>query len=248
MIAHGAVVPHAPVVLEGIQPSLDEGRRVRKAVDELDFSNADVVVLVSPHGPAAGVYERCEGSLRGFGIDEAEAARNTDAGLSRALARAWGHEPIDGPVDFGIVVPILLGVGGNLPMVAACLPQTTGPRAGPSSESVDAAKGLAGALATVADERAVAVVASAHLSAGLSARAPLTEVSGATEVDREVVEALEADPARIENLLGPLHEVGHACGVGPLSVLRHVLEGWRSEGLTYEAPFGVGYMVGQWSP
>ena len=248
MIAHGAVVPHAPVLLENIQPSLDEGRRVRKAVDVLDFSNADVVVLVSPHGPTAGIYEHCEGSLRGFGIGDAEAARDTDAGLGRALGTAWGHEPIDGPVDFGIVVPLLLGVGGDLPMVAVSLPQTTGPGARALSESVDAAKGLAGALATAADERAVAVVASAHSSAGLSARAPLTEVSGAAEVDREVVEALEADPARIENLLGPLHEVGHACGVGPLSVLPHLLEGWRSEGLTYEAPYGVGYMVGRWSP
>jgi aromatic ring-opening dioxygenase LigB subunit len=247
MIAHGAVVPHAPVLLEEIQPSLDEGRRVRKAVDELDFSNADVVVLVSPHGPTAGIYERCEGSLRGFGIDDAEASRGMDTGLSRALSLAWGPEPIDGPVDFGIVVPLLLGVGGDLPIVAASLPQTTGPRPRSLSDSIAAATGLAGALATVAGERAIAVVASAHSSAGLSARAPLTEVSGAAEVDREVVEALEADPARIENLLGPLHEVGQACGVGPLSVLGRLLEGWRSEGLTYEAPYGVGYMVGQWS-
>jgi aromatic ring-opening dioxygenase LigB subunit len=247
MIAHGAVVPHAPVLLEEIQPSLDEGRRVRKAIEELDFSNADVVVLVSPHAPTAGIYERCEGSLRGFGIDDAEAARDTDAGLSRALSLAWGREPIDGPIDFGIVVPLLLGVGGDLPMVAASLPQTTGPRPRALSESMDAARGLADALATVADARRVAVVASAHSRAGLSARAPLTEVSGAAEVDRELVEALESDPARIENLLGPLHEVGQACGVGPLSVLRHLLEGWRSEGLTYEAPYGVGYMVGQWS-
>jgi hypothetical protein len=239
-------VPHAPVLLEEIQPSLD-GRRVRKAIEELDFSNADVVVLVSPHAPTAGIYERCEGSLRGFGIDDAEAARDTDAGLSRALSLAWGREPIDGPIDFGIVVPLLLGVGGDLPMVAASLPQTTGPRPRALSESMDAARGLADALATVADARRVAVVASAHSSAGLSARAPLTEVSGAAEVDRELVEALESDPARIENLLGPLHEVGQACGVGPLSVLRHLLEGWRSEGLTYEAPYGVGYMVGQWS-
>ena len=247
MIAHGAVVPHAPVLLEEIQPSLDEGRRVRKAIEELDFSNADVVVLVSPHAPTAGIYERCEGSLRGFGIDDAEAARDTDARLSRALSLAWGREPIDGPIDFGIVVPLLLGVGGDLPMVAASLPQTTGPRPRALSESMDAARGLADALATVADARRVAVVASAHSSAGLSARAPLTEVSGAAEVDRELVEALESDPARIENFLGPLHEVGQACGVGPLSVLRHLLEGWRSEGLTYEAPYGVGYMVGQWS-
>jgi hypothetical protein len=248
VIAHGAVVPHAPVLLEEIQPSLDGGRLVRKAVDELDFSNADVIVLVSPHGPAAGIYERCEGSLRGFGIEGGEAARDTDTELGRALSQAWGHEPIDGLVDFGIVVPLLLGLGGDLPVIALTLPHTTGPTASSLSDSLHAARALSNALATVADERAVAVVASAHASAGLSARAPLTEVPGATEVDRDVVAALETDPAHLEDVLERLYEVGGACGVGPLAALGHLLGGWRSEGLTYEAPYGVGYMVGQWSP
>ena len=248
MIAHGAVVPHAPVLLEDIQPSLDEGRRIRKAIDELDFSSADVIVLVSPHGPAAGIYERCEGSLSGFGIDGVEAVRATDVDLSRSLANAWGRTYIESPLDFGVVVPLLLGLGGTLPVVGVSLPQTTGPGGSSLSDAIDAAKTLSRALMTVADERDVAVVASAHASAGLSARAPLTEVAGATEVDRELVAALEDDPARVEGLVERLHETGDACGAGPLAMLAQLFEGWRSEGVTYEAPYGVGYLVGQWLP
>ena len=198
MIAHGGVVPHAPVLLENIQPSLDEGRRVRKAVGELDFSSADVMVVVSPHGPAVGIYERGEGSLRGFGIDGVEAARDTDVDLSRSLADAWGRAPIANPLDYGIVVPLLLGLGRDLPVVGVSLPRTTGPKGNSLSEALNAAGTLAEALATAADGRALAVVASAHASAGLSARGPLTEVPGSTEVDTELVAALEDDPARVE--------------------------------------------------
>jgi len=248
VIVHGAVVPHALVLLEDIQPSLDEGRRVRKAVDELDFTNADVMVVVSPHGPAAGIYERSEGSLRGFGIDGVEAVRDTDVDLSRCLANAWGRAPIGSPLDFGIAVPLLLGLGGDLPVVGVSLPQTTGPGGSSLSDALDAAGTLAEALATTADGRALAVVASAHASAGLSARAPLTEVSGATEVDSELVAALEEDPARVEGLIERLHEIGQACGAGPLAALGQLFGGWRSGGITYEAPYGVGYIVGQWLP
>lgn len=248
MIVHGAVVPHAPVLLEDIQPSLDEGQRIRKAIDELDFSSADVMVVVSPHGPAAGIYERCEGSLSGFGIDGVEAVRATDVDLSRSLANAWGRAPIGSPLDFGIVVPLLLGLGGTLPVVGVTLPQTTGPGRSALSDALDAAGTLAEALVTTANGRALAVVAGAHASAGLSARAPLTEVSGASEVDSELVAALENDPARVQGLIERLHETGEACGAGPLAMFAQLFGGWRSGGITYEAPYGVGYMVGQWLP
>lgn len=246
MIARGAIVPHAPVLLEAVQPSLDEGRRLRKAVDELDVSNAEVVVVVSSHGPAAGVYERAEGSLRGFGIGIGM-ARATDAELVRSLAEAWGRAAIEGPADFGVLVPLMLGLGEDRPVVAVVLPETTGPKANPTSDSLNAARELAEALRLVGQERDVAVVASAHASAGLSARAPLTEVPGAAAVDRELVAALEEDPARAEGLLARLDEVGDACGVGPLALIARLFGGWRSGGVTYEAPYGVGYLVGGWT-
>jgi len=246
MIARGAVVPHAPVLLEAIQPSLDEGRRLRKAISELDFSEAEAVVIVSAHGDRAGIYGRVEGSLRGFGIEGLEVERESHAELASAAADAWGHSQLDAPADFGIVVPLLLGVGEGLPVVAATLPETTGPRAAPRRDALDAARTLSKALREVADGCDVAIVATAHASAGLSDRAPLTNVPGAVDVDRELVAALEEDPSLVEGLLVRLHRTGDACGAGPLAVIAHLFAGWSSEGVTYEAPYGVGYLVGQW--
>ena len=247
MIARGAVVPHAPVLLEAIQPSLDEGRRVRKAVSELDFSGAEAVVIVSAHGSRAGIYKRAEGSLHGFGVEGIEVARDTDDELTRRLADAWGHAPIDGPIDFGVVVPLLLGVGDGVPVVAVTLPETTARRPIALTDSVDAARALSEALRKVANTHDVVVVASAHASAGLSDRAPLTKVPGAADVDHELVAALEEDPGLVEGLLARLHGTGDACGVGPLAVVAQLFGGWTSGGITYEAPYGVGYLVGQWT-
>jgi hypothetical protein len=250
MIVHGAVVPHAPVLLEEIQPSLDEGRRVRKAIDALDFSGADVIVVVSPHASSAGIYERCEGSLSGFGIDDFEVESDTDAELRLALERAWGRPQIDGQLDFGIAVPLLLGLGAGHPVVAVSLPPTTGPGSSSLPDALDASTSLARALTASANELSVAVgvCVSAHASAGLSHRAPLTLVSGARDADRDLISSLEEDPASIAGLTGRLHEIGQACGVGPLAAFGQLFGGWRTEGVTYEAPYGVGYMVGQWSP
>jgi len=239
-------VPHAPVLLETIQPSLDEGRRIRKAVDELDLSGADALVLVSAHGRVAGVYEHPVGALGGFGIDGLEVVeRPTDDGLVRALSDAWGYECIGGPADYGVVVPLLLGLGNGVPVVAAALPETTGPLGTEMNESLRAARSLAEALQKVAGELDLAVVASGHASAGLTDRAPLTKLPGAAELDREVVVALEDDPELVEGLLQRLHETGRACGAGPLAAIARLFGGWKCRDVTYEAPYGVGYLVAE---
>ncbi|MGH2750905.1 MAG: hypothetical protein ACRDK3_08555 [Actinomycetota bacterium] len=247
MIVRGAVVPHAPVVLEQVQPSLEAGRRLRSEVASLDLTGAEAVVVVSPHGPRAGVYGRPEGALHGFGIEDLEVARRSHGDVARALARAWDRPLIEGPADFGIVVPLLLGVGDDLPVVAVTLPEVTGPAAHPVDETLRDAAGLATALSSIAERHDLAIVASAHSSAGLSSRAPLTELAGALDVHRALLEGLEHDPAQTESVLERLHSVGNACGIGPLAALARLPTGRIRRRLSHEAPFGVGYLVGEWA-
>jgi Catalytic LigB subunit of aromatic ring-opening dioxygenase len=247
VIVCGAVVPHAPVLLERLQPSLEEGRRVRAAIASLDLSGAETLVIVSPHGSRAGVYGRAHGSLAGFGVDGAVVDRRGDPEAARSLAEAWGRPLLDDPLDHGMVVPLLLGLGGDLPVIGVALPELTGPGASPLSEVLDEASSVARAIASFATDRALAVIASAHSSAALSARAPLTEVAGAREIDAKVVEALEHDPTRLGELLEPMHRVGGACGVGPLATLNELAAGWGSDELLSAAPYGVNYLVGRWA-
>jgi hypothetical protein len=248
VIVRGAVVPHAPVLIESIQPHLDAGRWLRKAIAEMDLEGVDTVIVVSPHGASAGVYAEPNGSLGGFGISTGVSTnRRGDADLGRALAEAWRSSLLEGPADFGVVVPLVLGLGGELPVVGVTLPEITGPQGASAGEAISAAAELAHALESVAGLRDFAVVASAHSSAGLSPRAPLTEISGAANVDARLQDALTHDPAGVIELIDDLHSVGDACGVAPLAALTPLLSGWRNRSLRIESPFGVGYIVGEWA-
>ncbi|MGH2828439.1 MAG: hypothetical protein ACRDKF_15875 [Actinomycetota bacterium] len=247
MIVRGAMVPHAPVLIESIQPHLDAGRWLRKAIAEMDFEGVETVVVVSPHGASAGVYAEPNGSLGGFGISVPTSNRRGDADLGRAIAEAWRRPLLEERADFGVVVPLVLGLGGELPVVGVTLPEITGPQGASASDAISAAAELAHALESVAGLRDFAVVASAHSSAGLTPRAPLTEISGAADVDAALQDALAHDPAGVIELIDDLHSVGDACGVAPLAALMPLLSGWRNRSLRVESPFGVGYIVGEWA-
>jgi len=247
MIVRGAMVPHAPVLIESIQPGLDAGRWLRSAIAGLDLGGVETVILVSPHGKNAGVYAEPNGSLTGFGISVPATNRPGDEDLGFALAEAWRHPLSESPADFGVVVPLVLGLGGELPVVGVTLPEITGPQGASAEEAIAAAAELTHALEAVAGHRDVAVVASAHSSAGLSPRAPLTEVPGAADADAALRDALARDPARVIELIDDLHSVGDACGVAPLAALTPLLSGWSNQSLRVESPFGVGYIVGEWA-
>ncbi|MGH2702963.1 MAG: hypothetical protein ACRDJB_13050 [Actinomycetota bacterium] len=247
MIVRGAMVPHAPVLVESIQPGLDAGRRLRSAIAGLDLEGVETVIVVSPHGKGAGVYAGPNGSLTGFGISAPATRRRGDADLGRALAEAWRRPLLDEPADFGVVVPLVLGLGGELPVVGVTLPEITGPQGAPAPDAIATAAELTHALETIVAERDFAVVASAHSSAGLSPRAPLTEVPGAADADAALREALAQDPARVIELIDDLHSMGDACGVAPLAALTPLLSGWSNRSLRSESPFGVGYIVGEWA-
>ncbi len=247
MIVRGAMVPHAPVLIESIQPHLDAGRWLRKAIAEMDFEGVETVVVVSPHGASAGVYAEPNGSLGGFGISVPTSNRRGDADLGRAIAEAWRRPLLEERADFGVVVPLVLGLGGELPVVGVTLPEITGPQGASASDAISAAAELAHALESVAGLRDFAVVASAHSSAGLTPRAPLTEIYGAADDDAAQQDALAHDPAGVIELIDDLHSVGDACGVAPLAALMPLLSGWRNRSLRVESPFGVGYIVGEWA-
>ena len=247
MIVRGAMVPHAPLLIESIQPNLDAGRWLRSAIAGLDLEGVETVILVSPHGKNPGVYAGPNGSLTGFGISVPASKRRGDADLGRALAEAWRRPLLEEPADFGVVVPLVLGLGGELPVVGVALPEITGPQGASASDAIATAAELTHALETIVAERDFAIVASAHSSAGLSPRAPLTEVPGAADVDADLRDALAQDPARVIELIDDLHSVGDACGVAPLAALTPLLSGWSNRSLRVESPFGVGYIVGEWA-
>jgi hypothetical protein len=242
----GAVLPHAPLLLtEPAAPEVSSARRAlgRAAASLARALPADAtVVVLSPHGSQACVYAGAQGDLGGFGLSVGWRGR-VDAALRDELAAAWGMPLHPGPLDHGALVPLLL-LSAARPIVAAALPEWTGPgRGAPELDAaLAAAEGFAAALRACSEGRVVVLIASAHGSAALSRRAPLLERPGASEHERRLLEAL-ADPGALAAFGATGFAAAGTCGAGPL----RALAAWAPEGvgevLAHDAPVGVGYLV-----
>lgn len=206
---------------------------------------ADLVVLVSPHGNATGVYERARGSLGGFGLSEVEAERPTDDDAVRTLAAAWNRPVLGGPADHGVVVPLLVAPLGSAPVVACAFGETTGPTARGVGDALEEAKRFSEALASLAgrNDRRVALVASAHGAAALGQKAPLGDRPEAAELEAALLHALESEVEQLASIPAGLWERAGSCGAGPLAAFGRALSGSPASLLAHEAPAGVGYIV-----
>jgi AmmeMemoRadiSam system protein B len=100
-------------------------------------------------------------------------------------------------------------------------------------------------LAMDSDKR-IAVIASGDLSHCLTDKAPLPFNAAGKEFDEKIMELLKAgDSQSIVNMDTKLVEKAGECGFRSILILLGVLNNfnYKTEILSYEAPFGVGYLV-----
>jgi hypothetical protein len=234
----GAIVPHAPVLLPEVSPShAAVTEPIRAALGSLSFDAVDMIVLVTPHGPATGVYREVKGSLDGFGVAGVSLECATDAAFRDQLAGAWGVSLIDDPIDHGALVPVLL-LTPPVPVVVASVGESLAPE-----DAARAGSDLSSALSSIASEASVAFVASANLSTGMGPRAPLPDLPGAEPLERSVLLACETDLAELTELAPDLATGAGSCGAGPLTAFGRMFPGEKAEVVAHEHPFGVGYLV-----
>lgn len=233
-IRRGALVPHAPLLLPELEsPEVaTSGAAIRRAVSSVDV-DADVVVVASPHGSRTGVYRAAAGSLGEFGVPGDERWWFSPAEVVRDVELAWGRPAVDGSVDHGVFVPLSLldRYTGAVVAVAFAEGEASAPDVADLIEALD---GL--------DAR-VFLLCSANLSAGLTARAPLTYRRESEEVESKVVAALSADPEVVIGLADDLAGRGGSCSASTTHLYGRAFAGGRSELLAYEKPVGVGYPV-----
>jgi hypothetical protein len=189
-------------------------------------------VLLSPHGRESGIYAANKGSLEpfgvpGFGLDEGAAPPS-----AARLAEIWGRPLLHEPLDHGAMVPLSL-VARTPPVLVATIAEHLSPQ-----ERIDEGQRFSAALTRLAEHEDVFFLASLNTSAGLSARAPLTELPEGRRLDERIVSSLRSgdqpdDPA--------MWEKGHSCGAGPFAAWLELFGKGRV--VSYEYPFGVGYLV-----
>jgi len=260
------ICPHPPIMVPEVggkrasevassqQAMFELGRRLGK-------SGAETIVMISPHAPvfregiAINLRSRLTGDLRQFGAREVNLDLENNLPLAREIglqaARlgitiiemeeklAQRHQ-VSLELDHGLIIPLYFVVqaGVKLPLVAVSIGFL------PDKELY----AFGAAISQAADrlKKKVAVLASGDLSHRLTGDAPAGYDPKGQEFDQKIVDLVgKADRQGILQLDKRLVERAGECGLRPIIMMLGALDGLsvQADVLSYEGPFGVGYLV-----
>lgn len=259
MLVFSAFCPHAPILIPSVgKENIDQLAKTAKAYKQLEQeflkSQPESVVVISPHGNvykdaiSIDVCDQYIGDFEEFGEFSTRMEFRSDYLLIDRLQRMMREirQPLTldtcEKLDHGTTVPLHL-LTEQLPSVHLA----------PITASEASAKnhfefGLILKEIIFDSNKRIALIASGDLSHALSTEAPAGFAEEGKMFDEKIQELLASNNySAIINLDSKLHEKAAECGLNPLSTLLGALKGVQYDPkiLSYEAPFGVGYMVCQ---
>jgi AmmeMemoRadiSam system protein B len=257
-IVFAGIAPHPPLLVPEVGGSrIEQVAESRRALREFSGrvvdTNPEAVVVISPHSPldprafTARSSELLKGDFSDFQAPGVRLAFGNDLELLSAIRRAATGEGVelrelahDHPLDHGAMVPLyyLHEAGWTGPIVVI------GFTLQPNEKHL--AFGRAIEQGARAINRRIALVASGDLSHRLIVGGPYEYEPTAHLFDEQVVEAIATgDPGGIINIDPDLRNRAGECGYRSIVIaLGSVGENLRDpQVLSYEGPFGVGYMV-----
>lgn len=270
-VVFAGVSPHPPIMVPAVGGKesdvvkksklamLELGRRIKE-------SGAQVLIMISPHGPvfsdgiAVNMNPVLTGDLAQFNakevtfklendldladsiIEQANSFGINTVGLTAQEAREYG---VRLELDHGLTVPLhfISEAGVDLPLVVIYM--------GFLSYEELYKFGMAVKNAVGQSDKKAAVIASGDMSHRLIRKAPAGYDPRGLEFDHEMVRLLEnGDVLGLLNIDRELTERAGECGLRPVIMMLGSLDGRQveSEVLSYEGPFGVGYIVAALKP
>jgi len=244
-LVYTVFVPHPPLLVQEVGQG--EERKCQASIDayheiarRLVQAEVGTVILISPHAPLAkdgitlAIDDAVQGDFVQFGAGQVSLSFACDA---RIIAQFQEHlsgvVPMRGGIDHGAFVPLYFlqkaGWNGKVVLLGMPLerPEEYGQRMGQILEHLPGR---------------YALVASGDLSHRLKEDGPYGFDSAGPEFDQYVLKALQRDTKKIVDLPVDLVEKAGECGYRSLRLALAAKEG-APEVLSYEGPFGVGYLV-----
>ena len=258
-LVFAGIAPHPPIMVPEVgREAAAEVRQSIAAMADLTerviAAAAQTVVIISPHAPLQAnafiAYDgpRVYGDFRNFRAPAATIEAEVDAELLSEIARTAGEEELvllkirDTDLDHGSAVPLYFlqrnGWAGKVIVLGYSFLS--------NEEHVRFGRCIRRALENLG--RPVAFIASGDLSHRLKRGAPAGYNPDAHLFDEEVVDALrKSEIARIVEIDQDMRHMAGECGYRSMLVAIGVAEGPEAncEVISYEAPFGVGYLVAQ---
>lgn len=258
-LVFSGIAPHPPIMVPEVgREAISEVRQSIAAMEELTkrviANNAQTVVLISPHAPldpyAFVAYQDQElrGDFANFRAPKVQLSAPLDQELLDAIAERAADENYaivgisNRSLDHGSAVPLyFLQTYGWTGRVVAL---------GYSFLSNDDHVRFGSCIGKAIRDlgRPVALIASGDLSHRLKPDAPAGYNPTAYIFDDEIVDALRSNnPERIVQINHNLRELAGECGYRSMLIAIGATRELPLECdvLSYEAPFGVGYMVAQ---
>lgn len=264
------VAPHPPIVVPEVGG--EEAKKVsgtfqamKRFAEDIVNSGAEVIIIISPHGSVFtdGVAINGSGILSGdlsqFRAN-LEFEYNNDLDLVQEIIKQTGKHGIitvelddalaqeygvSLKLDHGVTVPMyfLDKAGIDMPLVSIAMGIL------PFEELY--AFGAAIKDAVLAIDRKVALIASGDMSHRLTPDAPAGFSDQGAVFDRSLIEFLKKkDFKGIINIDPEMAEEAGECGLRTIIMMLGATDGQDTEVdvLSYEGPFGVGYMVAEVIP
>ena len=257
MLDFCAITPHPPIVIPGIGQASDL-KMVEKTIGAmeklartLEKARPETILLISPHAPleaysfAINSSKTLRGSLANFGRREPFQFEN-NLPLAREIQEACQKEEIStlehkSPLDHGALVPLYYltqKIKSKLILLSFSSLNFSG--------HFKYGKAI-GEILEKSPEK-IAVIASGDLSHRLTLDAPAGYSPYGKEFDNQLIERIKnKDIEGILNLPEDLVEEAGECGLRSIIIALGVVseKDWQPEILSYEGPFGVGYLVAE---
>ncbi|MDA8019421.1 MAG: hypothetical protein MPN21_18420 [Thermoanaerobaculia bacterium] len=253
------LLPHPPIVVPAVGGSRVDGCRAthdacRELARRVVSRSPGRLILPSPHSPrrhtAFGLSSaaRIAGDLRRFGAPDAGIDLPADPEMAKRIRREAARRglqtwdlPADEPLDHGACVPLwfLCEAGWRGPTTLVSLPVLR------DAAVYERFGGVCARAAQELDGRA-AFVASGDMSHRVLPGAPAGFHHRAVEFDHELTELVR--DGRLREIATIDHELRELAAedAADTSIMACAAAEYRSDGhqvLSYEHPFGVGYLV-----
>jgi len=258
-VVYGAILPHPPILVPQIGGNrLKDAEKSRKALSEVAKRlksldrNFDTLVVITPHGEvgqsAVPIYTShvFEGHFGFFGSPKPVYRFRGDPELGNTVVKeAQAVDVNAAPIvesflDHGVLVPLFYPMSGGLkkpvlPIAVALIKL---------EELFSFGKVLRAAAEKLG--RKIAVIASADMSHRLTSDAPNGFDPAGKKFDEKLVSLVKSYD--VKGILGfdqALAEKAGQDALWSIAILLGALDGSsvQHEVLSYEGPFGVGYMV-----
>ncbi|MFA6106746.1 MAG: AmmeMemoRadiSam system protein B [Patescibacteria group bacterium] len=251
-----AIVPHPPLIIPSVGKKnaaklKKTAAAYKKLEDDLYASQPDTIIIISPHGC---VYENSfclnqspefTANMESFGDFSVKSTLPGNIMLTHKIrerleTRAPVQMVTESKLDYGSSVPLLL-LTSHLPKVKIIPVYYSGLSLLANFEFGQLLK----REILVSKER-IAVVASGDLSHRLSKESPAGYSSKGKKFDKKVIEFLgDLNTGELLKIDSEFVHEACECGLKSIAMLLGILDGIkaRPELLSYESPFGIGYMV-----